>query len=100
MARRRGKVDKNQGVIVERFRALGCSVRSLANVGDGMPDLIVGCMGYNLLVEVKGRKGKLTKDQKDFHGEWRGRIHIVRSVEEATELIMVVRACGIVQRFM
>ena len=42
MARRHGKVDLNHGELRDTFRALGCSVVSLADLGKGIPDLLVG----------------------------------------------------------
>ena len=50
---RAAKVDKNQTEIVEAFRKLGFSVQHLHTVGGGVPDLLVGRGGINLLVEVK-----------------------------------------------
>ena len=40
--RQAAKVDDNQAAIVEALRSLGASVESLAAVGKGVPDLLVG----------------------------------------------------------
>jgi hypothetical protein len=66
----------------------GASVQSLASVGRGCPDLLVGFKGRNLLLEVKdGRKPpsarELTDDQKKWHGGWLGNVRVVESVEQA-----------------
>lgn len=91
---RRCRPDRNQGPIVERFEALGCSVVELHHAGiAGFPDLVVGCMGANHLVEVKnpdtayGRAG-LNTNQRAFDRDWRGeRMWSVASVEEATAIV-------------
>jgi hypothetical protein len=82
------KVDLNQMEIVASLRKIGATVQSLATVGDGCPDLLVGFQGINYLMEVKdGGKvpsaQKLTPDQVKWHIEWCGEVHIVRSVEDA-----------------
>ena len=92
--RRAAKTDANQGEIVQALRDVGCTVQSLAPVGDGVPDLLVGYRGVNLLLEVKdGNKPpsarKLTPDQEKFHATWRGQKAVVTSREEA------LRAVGI-----
>lgn len=90
--RRAARVDKNQALIVERFRAWGCSVTPLHAVGQGVPDLCIGVAGVNLLVEVKSKSGRLTPAQIDYHRDWRGQICIVRTVEEVDALVQDVRA--------
>ena len=75
--RRAAKVDANQEQIVQVLRAAGATVQSLAGVGKGVPDLLVGYQGKTLLMEVKdGRLApsarRLTEDQLVWHGAWRG----------------------------
>ena len=75
--RRAAKIDANQTQVVEALRAAGATVQSLAAVGQGVPDLLVGFQGKTLLMEVKdGRKPpsqrQLTEDQLKWHGVWRG----------------------------
>ena len=48
--RRRPRVDANQAEIVAALRAAHCSVQSLASLGDGAPDLLVGHAGANVLL--------------------------------------------------
>ena len=64
--RRNAKVDANHFEIVAAFRKLGASVLSLANLGRGVPDLLVAWCGVTMLVEVKAPKGKETEDQLRF----------------------------------
>ena len=48
----RAKVDANQKVIVEALRAAGCFVQSLAGVGKGCPDLLVGSDGKWYVIRI------------------------------------------------
>lgn len=75
--RRAAKVDANQEQVVQALRAAGATVQTLAAVGKGVPDLLVGYQGKTLLLEVKdGRRPpserRLTEDQLVWHGAWRG----------------------------
>lgn len=87
--RRAAKVDANQAAVVKALRRVGCSVQSLAAVGAGVPDLLVGRNGRTWLLEVKdGSKvksaQKLTLAQVDWHSTWRGTpVAVVSSVVEA-----------------
>ena len=86
--RRVAKVDSNHGIIVAAFQAHGCSVQSLAAVGRGVPDLLVGCAGRNYLVEVKdGSKAKsarkLTELQVRWQRMWRTDVALVESLADA-----------------
>lgn len=83
-----GKKDDNQDGIVSALRQAGCSVTTLASVGGGCPDLLVGLRGGNYLLEVKdGDKPpsarKLTPDQVTWHSEWRGQVTVVKNIDEA-----------------
>lgn len=81
--RRAARVDENHAEIVIALRKAGCSVLSLAPIGKGAPDLVVGHGGRNTLIEVKRGAGKLNEQQKAFRANWRGDVCVVRSVEEA-----------------
>lgn len=97
--RRAARIDANQPEIVAALRAVGCSVQTLAAVGAGVPDLLVGVSGVNLLMEVKTASGKLTKDQVPWHESWRGQVAIVRSVDEALNLVEAVKMREITRRY-
>ena len=75
------KRDANEPEIVRALRGHGASVTSLS--AGGIPDLLVGYRGVNLLFEVKSDKGVLTKEQKEWHSTWNGQKMIIRSSEEA-----------------
>jgi hypothetical protein len=87
-------VDVTQRAIVEALRDLGASVQSLADVGSGCPDLVVGWRGVNHLVEVKdGAKApsarKLTDDEKRWHDGWRGApVVILESADGSIEWLL------------
>lgn len=89
---RAAKVDANQVEIVRALRRIGCTVQSLASVGKGVPDLLVGFRGVNYLIEVKdGSKPKsaqkLTTDQVEWHSKWLGRVYVVNCVEDAISIV-------------
>jgi hypothetical protein len=94
MTRTRARVDKNQDEIVALLRSWpAVTVQSLASVGGGVPDLLVGYKQMTVLVEVKGVKGKLTTFQEDWHGRWTGApVVIVRSQEDAIKLLQNIDA--------
>jgi hypothetical protein len=85
--RRAAKIDANQPEIIAALERAGCIVQTLAAVGHGVPDLLVGVRGGNYLLEVKAIGGKLTDDQREWHGEWGGAVHIVRTPEEALRAV-------------
>lgn len=99
MSRKYGKPDANHGEIACALASAGCSVLDLKAMGHGCPDLLVAGPVYphtTLLLEVKdGKKPpseqKLRPAQVKFHSWWRGPIHVVTSVEEALDVVGIVR---------
>ena len=79
--------DLNQSEIVSGLREIGCSVLVLSNVGHGCPDICVSRAGSTMMMEIKSAKGKLTPDEEKFISCWRGRYAIVRSLDEAIEVV-------------
>ncbi len=94
---RAAKIDANQEQIVTALRAAGATVQSLAGVGKGVPDLLVGYQGQTLLMEVKdGHKPPsarlLTEDQLKWHGSWKGgAMAVVDSPDAALRMIGVLK---------
>ena len=90
-----GRTDANHGDIVKALRQVGATVVSLASIGAGCPDLLVGYRGETLLIEVKdGSKSKseqaLTPDEEDFRIKWEGSIiYTVNGVEQALGAIKI-----------
>lgn len=92
--RRAAKVDANQEEIVAALRRVGASVQSLAPMGHGVPDILVGYFDShgrhrNILMEIKTEKGRLTQDELEWMHDWRGQCCVVRSVPEALRVIGV-----------
>jgi Holliday junction resolvase len=90
------RVDANQTELVALYRKLGCSVVSLAAVGAGVPDLLIGCNGITDLAEVKdGDKPpsaqKLTPDQVRWHEKWAGSLRVVNSPDDVIEHVAQLR---------
>lgn len=83
----RNRADNNQKEIVDALRKAGVSVIVLSQVGFGCPDLLCGKNGKNYLFEIKAPDGDLSDSQKEFFDNWQGRAYIIRSFEEAMELI-------------
>ena len=85
--RKRGRTDLNHAKIVENLRKVGFSVFSMANLGNGAPDICVGAYGNNYLFEIKQEKKKLTKDEHTFHKSWSGQVAIIYNFEDAINKI-------------
>jgi hypothetical protein len=87
------KVDGNQAAVVAALRAVGATVQSLASVGGGCPDLLVGYRGRTYLLEVKdGAKRpssrRLRPGQETFRDRWRGAtVATVHGPEEALQVV-------------
>ena len=80
------KVDANQAEIVKALKACAISVEVI-----GKPvDLLICHKEETSLMEVKNPEGRdqLTKDQVEFIARWPGKIHIVRSVDEALRAVL------------
>ena len=89
------RVDKNHPELVRALRDAGCTVVSLADLGNprGCPDLLAGYRGLTILVEVKGAKGKLNALQQDWHDRWTGSpVVVIRSVDDVETLIQNMNA--------
>jgi len=92
-----GRVDGNQARIVAALRRLGCSVAITSQVGQGLPDLLVGYMGRTVLLEIKDgerppSERKLTAAEAYWLAHWRGGpAAVVSSVEEAVQAVRGVK---------
>lgn len=95
--RKIARIDDNQKQIVKLLRKSGISVTSLAPMGKGVPDLLIGWQGRNILIELKdGAKvlseRKLTDDEKKWHEAWKGRVYVAKSFDEVMTIINRVEA--------
>lgn len=94
--RRAARTDDNQPEIVDAARGVGCTVWITSGLGNGGPDLVIGCprTRTNYLVEVKdGSKPPsaqaLTPKEQEFMRTWQGRYAVVSSVAELYQLLGV-----------
>ena len=78
----KGRVDENHAEVKQAFEALGCTVVSLAPLGDGVGDLLVGCDMRNYMVEVKAGDKKLTPDETRFCRNWRGHWQLINDAQQ------------------
>ena len=84
--------DRNQLELMKQIRQLGATVTSLHEVGNGVPDLLVGYRGLNFLFEVKDpqqppSKRKLTLMEQDWHESWRGKVQIIESIDDVMTIL-------------
>ena len=70
------RVDGNQNQITKELRDLGFSVGLIHEVGNGIPDIIVGFFDcLNIIVELKvDEKKKLTNKEAEFFQNWMGQV--------------------------
>lgn len=93
--RRYGRTDDNHTEIVAKFRRLGAFVQSLASMGRGVPDLLVGHAGTWHLIEVKDgskppSKRRLTEDEESWKKKAESaccRVEIVYNVDDVVSLL-------------
>lgn len=86
------RVDANQKEIVAGLRKCGVTVTPTHMVGDGFVDIVCGWQGRNYLFEIKdGGKPPsarvLTSAEADWHVSWRGEAHIIKTLDEALEVL-------------
>jgi Holliday junction resolvase len=93
------RTDDNHVAVVDALRAAGVWVVSIANAGNGVPDLLCWARGRYCLIEVKdGTKSPsrqaLTAAQAVFHRNCPGELHVVRSPEEAVMRVLQIKRAG------
>lgn len=83
-----GRRDRNHRAIREGLRQVGADVVDLGDVGDSVPDLMVGFRGRTYLLEIKSEGGRLSPGQSAFLERWRGGpAVVVWSLEDALRAI-------------
>jgi hypothetical protein len=90
------RVDANQKVIVDACRDVGATVQHLHQLGQGVPDILVGYRGINYLVEIKDgdkppSERRLTGDEQKWHDLWRGQVAVVESIDDTLRLIGAIK---------
>ena len=86
------QLDKNQPKIIRELKSLGYSVQSLASIGSGCPDLLVGFNGNNYLFEIKnperrGAKRFPNELEQEYIGNWKGSIHLAYTSQDIIDII-------------
>ena len=78
------------------LKQLGCSVQDLSKVGQGCPDLMVVMGEHTVCLEIKdgakvASRRDLTPAQKEWHRNWKGKLHTVESIEKVLDLVAYYR---------
>lgn len=85
------KTDGNQKEVVGILREHNLSVLSLASVGRGCPDLLIGLPdGRNVLIELKDRRGRgarFTDHENRFLNTWQGECHVCFNADDALRVL-------------
>jgi hypothetical protein len=97
--RRAANLDSNHRAIVLALRSIGATVQSLASMGGGVPDLLVGYRGLNVLLEVKDSEKppsarSLTLDETHWQETWGGQVKTVSTCEEA-QRVVIAHCCPV-----
>lgn len=85
---RKQKRDGNEKEIIAALKKAGASVMQITEL-----DLVVGFqrksdgMRMNVIFEVKMPGKKPDEDQQKYIDNWQGAVYVVRSVEQALEII-------------
>ncbi len=85
---RRHRKDHNQDEIVGHLRKLGATVHVLSQAGDGVPDLLVGFRGLNILIECKVEGSDLSMKQREWFRNWTGQATVCHSARQAENIIL------------
>ena len=85
--------DDNHKSLVDTIIKVGGQVIDISALGRGVPDLIVNTRKGIQLAEVKNPKtdyGKAgaSKSQKKWASNWQSRVYIIRTDEDAINLVM------------
>lgn len=89
------RVDANHLATANHLRKVGFSVVSLAPMGGGIPDLLVGRPNFSCLVELKdgqkpASKQKLTPKEQEFSDSWTGPLITAYSAEDAATKLLAL----------
>jgi hypothetical protein len=85
--RRRGRRDANHALILKAWRRLGAVVIDNADKGGNEPDAIVAFQGRVIAAEIKSGRNTLSSGQAAWLASWPGETAVVRSVDEAIQLV-------------
>ena len=85
--RRRAKVDGNQSEFAAYIRSRGWSFQSLAPVGKGCPDGLIGKGWLHAIIEFKIPGETLNPMQVDWHGKWSGTVYTAWTVGDVAAIL-------------
>ncbi len=92
--RRAARRDGNETEIIAALESQGWTVTPLS--APGVPDLLIGARGINVLIEVKDPDGssrgkpttaKLTDAQQRWHDGWKGQAEVATSTLSAIAIV-------------
>lgn len=83
------RTDANQKDIVAVLRHAGATVSDLSMVGKGVPDLLVGYRGVNILMEIKrDEKAPYKPTQIEWMKAWEGAApYRIETTEQALKVL-------------
>ena len=87
------RTDKNQTELTNAIKHIpGLSICDLSGAGQGVPDIMFGYMGRNILCEIKREdvspsRSKLNDRQVEWHDNWHGQVAVVRNVDDILDLL-------------
>lgn len=84
------KRDANEEELRWHFRAAGVDTRCVLGQ-EGEPDLLCDMDGLTFLVEVKGKRGRLSPRQRLWHESWGGPVYIARNAEDVPRIVEAVK---------
>lgn len=87
------KPDANQNDIVKALvRIPGLDIIDLHDLGiSDVPDILIGFMHHNYLVEIKTDEGKLSPGQMYFQDQWPGQKAVARNLDDVLKIIGLAR---------
>ena len=88
----RGRQDANASAIIAALKRCGATIIDMHTVGGGVPDIVCGYHGRNVLMEIKARpkatNAGVRDRQETFARDWKGEpVVTVRSEAEALQAI-------------
>jgi len=83
--------DKNTDSIKAAIQKCGFQYIDMHNAGAGFPDCVAvrqfGSLWCSVPIEIKGKNGKLTSDQKLFDKKYPGLNHLCRTGEDVERIL-------------
>ena len=87
------RTDQNHASLLKNIRTIPrVTVCDLGGTGSGCPDVMLGFMGCNYLLEIKRpdvvpSASKLNDMQVEWHDKWTGQVAIVRTFDDVLKVL-------------